>query len=148
MPLHLLPGVRLQISLTKAQPKFYLINKCVDSKIIFKCLYAQLLVRRVRPNHTILLAHNSTLSKGSLARYNLKSDELKTFHSRRYLNTCLLTKLSCFPSGNVSCSPWLSIQILSLRFRATRKHFSITASVTFRCLSTVNSSLTRAYLLA
>jgi len=51
----------------------------VVSKTVFKFLDAQILVRRVRPNAAILLAHNSTLSKGSLARYNLTRDELKTF---------------------------------------------------------------------
>ena len=79
MPLYLLPGVRLEIRLTEARPSFYLINKSVDSKTVFKFLDAQLLVRRVRPNPAILLAHNSTLNKGSLARYNLMRVELKTF---------------------------------------------------------------------
>jgi len=77
--LYLLSGVRLQIRLTKARPKFYLMNKSVDSKTVFKFLDAQLLVRRVRPNTAILLAHNATLSKGSLAHYNLTRVELKTF---------------------------------------------------------------------
>ena len=53
-------------------------NKDKDSKIIFKSLDAYLLVRRVRPNH-ILTAHNETLSRGILARYNFILVELKTF---------------------------------------------------------------------
>jgi len=56
-------------------------NNCVYSKTVFKFLDAQLLVRSVRPNPNpgILLAHNLTLNKGSLARYNLTRVELKTF---------------------------------------------------------------------
>jgi len=43
-------------------------------------LDAKLLVRRVRTNPTILLAHTATLkSRGSLARYNLTRGEIKTF---------------------------------------------------------------------
>jgi len=48
--LYLLPGFRLQIRLTKARPSFYLMNKSVDSKMVFKFLDSQLLVRRDRPN--------------------------------------------------------------------------------------------------
>jgi len=40
VPLYLLPGVRLQVRLTKTRPSFYLINKSVDSKTIFKFLDA------------------------------------------------------------------------------------------------------------
>jgi len=55
-------------------------SKNIDSKTVFKFLDAQLLVRRVRPNPTILLAHTSTLkNRGSLARYNLTRVELKIF---------------------------------------------------------------------
>jgi hypothetical protein len=46
---YLLPGVSLQIRLTKARFTFYLMNKNVDTKTTFKFLDAQLLVRRVRP---------------------------------------------------------------------------------------------------
>jgi len=51
----------------------------VDLKTVLKFLGAQLLVRRVRPNPVIMLAHNSTLSKGILAQYNLTNVEVKTF---------------------------------------------------------------------
>jgi hypothetical protein len=50
-----------------------------DSKVYFKFLDVQLLVHRIKPNPFIPLAHNTVLSKGGLARYNLKSVELKTF---------------------------------------------------------------------
>jgi len=79
MSLYLLPGVRLQVSLTKDHSNFHLMKKSVDSKTVFKFLDAQLLVGSMRPKPAILLAHNSILSKGSLARYNLTRVELKTF---------------------------------------------------------------------
>jgi len=79
VPLCLLLGVRLQIRLKKARPNFYLMNKSLDSKVVFKFLDPQLLVRRVRTKPAIFLTQNLTLSKGSLARYNLTRVELKTF---------------------------------------------------------------------
>ena len=51
----------------------------MSMKDFFKFLDAQLLVRRVKPNPAILLAHGSTLSKESLARYNPTRVEIKTF---------------------------------------------------------------------
>jgi len=54
-------------------------NKSVDLKTVFKFFDAKLLVRRARPQPAILLAHNSTLRNGSLARYNLTRVELKSF---------------------------------------------------------------------
>jgi len=64
LPLGLLPGVRLQIGLTKARPSFYLTSKAADSKTNFKFMDAQLLVKRIKPEPITLLAHNSTLDKG------------------------------------------------------------------------------------
>ena len=54
-------------------------NKDKDSKVIFKILDAFLLLRRIRPNPHIPTAHNETLSRGLLARYNFSRVELKTF---------------------------------------------------------------------
>ena len=51
--------------LTKPRPSFYLINKSVDSKTVFKFLDAQLLVR---PNPAILLAHTATLKNKGFSR--------------------------------------------------------------------------------
>ena len=62
--LYLLPGVRLQVRLSRARPSFYLLKKNVDSKNVFKFLDAQLLVRCVTPNLDILLAHTVTLKAG------------------------------------------------------------------------------------
>ena len=79
VPLYLLSGVRLQIRLTSSRTTFCLINKDKVSKVTFKILDAYLLVRRIRPNPHILTAHNVTLSRGLLARYNFTRDVLKTF---------------------------------------------------------------------
>jgi len=50
-----------------------------DSTTVFKFLDAQLLVNRVRPSPALLLAQNTTLTRGALARYNLTRVELKTY---------------------------------------------------------------------
>jgi len=68
VPLYLLPGVRLQVRLTKAHPSFCLVNKSFDSKTFFKFLDSQLLVRRVRLNHTISLARTATLKNRGVSR--------------------------------------------------------------------------------
>jgi hypothetical protein len=57
VPKFLLPNIRLQIKFTKAKPSFYLMNTAADSKTIFKFLDAKLIVKRVRPNPRIRLAH-------------------------------------------------------------------------------------------
>jgi len=55
-------------------------NKTIDSKIVFKFQYVQLLVRRVRSNTAMLLAHTATLkNKENLACNNLTRVEIKTF---------------------------------------------------------------------
>ena len=79
VPTHLLPGVRMQIRLTKAKREFYLMSKAEDSKAVFKILDAQLLVKRVRPNPAYLIAHNTVLQAGAIAKYNVNRVELKTF---------------------------------------------------------------------
>ena len=79
VPQYLIPGVRLQIKLTKARPSFYLMNKTADSKVTFKFLDAKLFVKRIRVDPNLLSAQNTTLEKGGIARYNLTRVELKTF---------------------------------------------------------------------
>jgi len=54
-------------------------NKDAESKTVSKFLDAQLLLSRVKPSPSLLLAHNATLAKGALARYNLTRVELKSF---------------------------------------------------------------------
>ena len=82
VPLFLLPRVQLQIKLTKARQRFYLMNKPADSKSTFKFLEAYLMVRRVQPNPLILSAHERALTDGALARYNITSVDIKTFTFR------------------------------------------------------------------
>ena len=74
----LLPGIQLQIKFTKAKPSFYLMNTSADCTTTFKFLDAKLLVKRIRANPKIPLAHEATL-KTNLARYDLTRVELKTF---------------------------------------------------------------------
>ena len=54
-------------------------NKDAEAKTFFKFIDAYLLVNHVKPNPRFLLAHNETLAKVALARYNLTSVELKNF---------------------------------------------------------------------
>ena len=54
-------------------------KKDADSKTVFQFLDAQLWVKRVRPNPTILLAHKAVLDKGVVARYKMTRVELKSF---------------------------------------------------------------------
>ena len=46
-------------------------NKDADSKDVFELLDAQLLVNRVTPNPACLVAHNTSLHAGEIAKYNL-----------------------------------------------------------------------------
>jgi hypothetical protein len=79
VPRYLLPVIRNKIKLTKSKPTFYLINKDAESTTQFNFLNAKLHVKRVRAHPSILLAHNKTLKKGFLVRYNLTRVELKSF---------------------------------------------------------------------
>jgi len=63
VPLYLIPGVQRQTKLAKAKPSFYLMNKDAETNTVFKFLDAQLLVSRVRPSPSLLLAHNIALGR-------------------------------------------------------------------------------------
>ena len=76
---HLLPGIRMQLKLTKARREVYVHSIETDSKAVFKILDAQLLVKRVRPNPVYLIAHNTALQAGAIAQYNMTRVEQKTF---------------------------------------------------------------------
>ena len=69
----------MQLRLTKAKDDFYLMNTNADSKTTFNFLDDELIVRRIRPSPKISYAHTEALSKGCIARYNLRRVELKTF---------------------------------------------------------------------
>jgi len=105
VPLYLIPGVRLQIRLTKAKSCFYLMNKA-DSATVFKFLDAQLLVNRVRPSPSLLLAHNTTFAQGALARYNLTRVELKTYTFSSGSQSLSIDNAVLGPSRNDFYSPW------------------------------------------
>ena len=110
VPLVLLPGVSLQIKLTKARPSFYMMGKEADSKTTFIFLDAQLLVKRVKPDRVTLLAHTATLNTGALARYNMTRVELKTFTFSAGSKSLSIENAVLCP---VPCSsPWLRIPIL------------------------------------
>jgi len=63
VPLYLVPGFRMQFKLRKARSDFYLMNKDAESKKVFKFLDAQLLVNRVKPSPSLLLAQSIALEK-------------------------------------------------------------------------------------
>jgi hypothetical protein len=79
VPRFLLPGVRVQVKLTKAKPSFYLMHTDPAHSTVFKFLDAKLYVKRVRVNPAHLLANNETLKHGALSRFNLTRVELKSF---------------------------------------------------------------------
>ena len=54
-------------------------SKDADSNVVFKLLDPQLLIKRVRPISAYLLAYNTALQEGAIAKCNLTSVELKTF---------------------------------------------------------------------
>ena len=76
---YLHPGVKLQIKLTKGKRPFYLMSTKADFTTKFIFLEAYLIVNRIRPNPCYLIAHNTTLAKGGLARYNLMRVKLMAF---------------------------------------------------------------------
>ena len=86
---HILPGVRMQIKLTKANREIYVHSATEDTTAIFKILDAQLLVKRVRPNPAYLIEHNTALQAGAIARYNMTMVKLKIFSSLRVCSRCL-----------------------------------------------------------
>jgi hypothetical protein len=76
---YILPGVCVDVSLTKGRREIYLMVNDADSKVTFKVLDARLLVRYIKLKPAILVAHNTTLDAGALAKYHLLRVEVKTF---------------------------------------------------------------------
>ena len=65
----------------------------------------------------ILFVHNATLkNKGRLERYNLTRFALKTFTFAAGSISHSIDNAVLGPSRNVCCSPWLRIQILTVRW--------------------------------
>jgi len=127
VPLHLVPGDMLQIILTKAPTSFYMMNKATDSKTTFKILDAQLMVRRIRFNPVMLIAHNSTLSKW-VSRFEL---ETFTFSAR--------SKSLSIDNAVLGPIPKLLLftMVKNTDFigsTQTRANFNIMISAIFRCL--------------
>jgi hypothetical protein len=54
-------------------------DKNEDSKVSFKFLNAQPLVKRVKPNPAFFVGYTKALQAGAIAKYNLSSVEIKTF---------------------------------------------------------------------
>ena len=79
VPTHLLPGVRMQVKLTKAKRKIYVYSKEADCTLVFKILKAQPFVKRIRPNPAYLIAHNTALQAGAIAKNNMTRVELNIF---------------------------------------------------------------------
>jgi hypothetical protein len=74
----IVPGVNVNVRLTKGRHEFYLMAKYADSKVTFKILEARLFVRHIAANDSILYAHNKTLEAGALAKYHMTRVEVKT----------------------------------------------------------------------
>ena len=70
VPTHIISGVKMQITLTKAKPAFYFLSNKEDSKGYFKILEALLYVKRIRPSASVITGHNETLLNGYPVRYN------------------------------------------------------------------------------
>jgi hypothetical protein len=76
---YIVPGVTVNVRLTRSRREFYLMAHDTDSKVTFKILETRLLVRHIEANPSILYAHNTTLEAVGLAKYHLTRVEVKTF---------------------------------------------------------------------
>jgi hypothetical protein len=74
----IIPGVTVNVRLTKDRREFYLMAKNADSKVIFKILEARLFVKHIEANPSIIHAHNTTLEAGGIAKYHVTIVEIKT----------------------------------------------------------------------
>jgi hypothetical protein len=75
----IVPGVTVNVRLTKGRREFHLMAKDADSKVTLKILEAGLLVRLIVPNPSILYAQNTTLEAEALAKYHVTRFEVMTF---------------------------------------------------------------------
>ena len=78
VPLVLLPGLSLQIRLTKKRPSFYMMSMEAASTITFKFGHPIIgVARETRPRHTF--GSYCYTEYGALSHYNMTRVELKTF---------------------------------------------------------------------
>jgi len=78
VPQLLLPLVQLQIKFTKSKSDFYVMRTKADTGAVFKVLEATIHVKRLKPPHTIQLAHAKALKKVN-AGYDMSRVMLKKF---------------------------------------------------------------------
>jgi hypothetical protein len=78
---YILPGITVNVRLTKGRREFYFIAKDADSQVTFKILDTRMLVRHTKPNAALLSAHNTILDAEALAQYHLSTIEVKTLLS-------------------------------------------------------------------
>jgi hypothetical protein len=100
---HLLPGGRVQVKMMKGRREIYLMNKDADSKIVFKFLDAQLLVKRVKPNPAYLVAHTKALQPGAIAKYLLSRVEVKIFTYASGSHSLSIDNAYLVPCRSVCC---------------------------------------------
>jgi hypothetical protein len=74
----MMPGVNIQVKLTKSKEAFYLLGESPDPKVKFQFLDATLYVRKFKPSPSILLAHSKALTKTN-ARYDVTRVDVRTF---------------------------------------------------------------------
>jgi hypothetical protein len=74
----MMPGVSIQIKLTKSKEAFYLLGESPDPKVKFQFLDASLYVRKIKPSPNILLAHSKALTKTN-ARYDVTRVDVRSF---------------------------------------------------------------------
>jgi len=118
----------------KARRSSYMMNKCEDLKIVFKFLDAHLILTRFRPNPTVLLAHNSTLSKGSIARYNLTGIAQKTSTFSVGSKSLSIDNAFLGPIRKRLLFTMVKITDFIGSLESNVHNFSIMITVIFRCL--------------
>jgi hypothetical protein len=74
----MIPGVNIQVKLTKSKESFYLLSESPDPKVKFQFLDATLYVRKIKSSPNILLAHSKALTKTN-ARYDVTRVDVRSF---------------------------------------------------------------------
>ena len=111
-----------------------MMRKQADSKTTFKFLDSQLLVKRVKPDPVMLLAHIATLNTGAFVRYSMTRFEIKTFTFSAGSKYLSIDNGVLGSVPKVSSSPWLTMPILYAQWTRTPTNFGITITAIFRYL--------------